>query len=94
LFKENVPHVVARSVYAFAGETVTCENGHPICDFVETVYFGDFQRPDQQFGNWRQSKPQVGQLPLPVCEKCGAAFTDGMRYHIGEVWRTAMGARQ
>jgi hypothetical protein len=74
-------------VYAFAGETVTCENGHPICDFVETVELGQEQKVASQLGNWRQPSPEIGQIPIPGCNKCGAAFSNGMVYHIGSEWR-------
>lgn len=74
-------------LYAKAGETVTCENGHPICDFVVDIRRGQPQHPATQLGNWRQPEPQVGTIPIPGCEKCGAPFTDGMLYHVGDSWR-------
>jgi hypothetical protein len=73
--------------YAEAGEVVTCENGHPICEFIETVAWGQIQDVERQLGRWHQEKPEVGQLPLPVCAICSASFTDGMRYHFGDGWR-------
>jgi hypothetical protein len=74
-------------VYATAGETVTCENGHPICDFLETVHVGQEQDADRQLGNWRQDKPTVGQFPIPRCAKCGAPFATGVVYHFRDGWR-------
>jgi len=74
-------------VYACKGETVTCENGHPICDFVETVHCGQNQDVRMQLGNWRQDEPQLGALPIPGCAVCGAAFTTGTHYHVGTEWR-------
>ena len=79
--------VPARRVYAAAGATVTCANGHPICEFAETVYLGDFQDLPRQLGNWRQAEPVVGQCPIPGCARCGAAFTDGTRWHFADGWR-------
>jgi len=75
--------------YALKGEAVTCENGHVICEFVETVHVGQRQDVERQLGNWQQKKPTLGQLPLPVCEKCGAQFTLGDRYHFASGWRVA-----
>jgi hypothetical protein len=46
-------------VYALAGERVTCENGHHICTFAQTVYIGDMQYPDTQFTDWQQSYPRL-----------------------------------
>lgn len=74
-------------VYAHAGETVTCENGHPICEFVETVVIGQMQEPARQLGNWRQDAPQVGAMPVPGCALCGAPFSDGSSYHFADGWR-------
>jgi hypothetical protein len=79
--------MVELRIYAHAGETVTCENGHPICDFVEDVAIGQTQDVPRQLGNWRQDVPQVGALPLPVCAQCGAQFTDGSAYHFADGWR-------
>ena len=79
-------------VYAWSGETVTCENGHPICDFARTVLLGDIQNPSEDFCNWRQEEPTVGQLPLPRCAVCGGEFVKGgMVYHVGKFWRDPYG---
>lgn len=73
--------------YATEGEEVTCESGHVICEFVKTVHVGQLQDVEHQLGNYRQTKPEVGQFPLPVCEKCGASFTNGSAYHFADGWR-------
>ena len=74
--------------YATVGETVTCTNGHPICDFVESVTLGQTEDPEKQLGNWRQPAPKVGELPIPGCAICGARFYVGLGlYHIGDSWR-------
>jgi hypothetical protein len=82
-------------IYACADETITCENGHPICDFIETVYVGQHQDVERQLGNWRgnvvvgdaQFPPPVGTLPIPVCKLCGERFTTGGCYHFADGWR-------
>ena len=76
-----------KRIYAHAGETITCENGHPICDFRETVYQGDMQNPSDQFWNWKQAPPKLGVIPLPRCEVCNGMWTMGVIYHIGDSWR-------
>ena len=83
-----------RRCYAFAGETVTCENGHPICDFARDVVYGTMQDTKSDFGNWRQPAPQVGDFPIPGCAVCGAPFADGMVYHVGDSWRVGPGAKR
>ena len=74
-------------IYAHAGETVTCENGHPICDFARDVYRGMMQDPPRDFTNWRQVVPVVGERLIPMCAVCGASFTNGLVYHVGDAWR-------
>lgn len=77
--------------YAVAGEIVTCENGHPICEFIETVESGQRQDLPRQLGKWRQPEPEVGTIPVPVCAVCGAQFYTGAHFHIGESWRDPAG---
>ena len=77
----------AKDIYARAGEIVTCENGHPICEFVENVFYGQIQDVTRQFGNWWQEQPKIGEFPIRGCTVCGAMFTTGMVYHIGDSWR-------
>lgn len=88
-FRKKKPEqkIVVKTPYARAGETITCTNGHPIADFVRTVYLGDMQDVENDLGNWRQEKPSVGQMPLPVCAQCGAQFTGGSIYHFENGWR-------
>ena len=88
-FKKKKPEsrIVIKTPYARAGETITCTEGHPIADFVNTVYLGDMQDVEKDIGNWRQEKPFVGQIPLPVCAICGANFTGGSVYHFADGWR-------
>lgn len=79
-------------VYAQAGETITCEQGHPICSVVETVYVGQIQDLDRQFGDWRQKPPPKGSM-LPVrCMSCGARWceTAGI-FHFKDGWRNPNG---
>ena len=76
-----------RPVFASAGETVTCENGHPICEFVETVHYGQMQNLPAQLGNWRQEPPKLGSFDIK-CEKCGAKFAAGNgHFHFANGWR-------
>lgn len=72
--------------YAKAGETVTCTNGHPICDFVEDVAIGGYQDVDRELNNWRQPAPKVGDMS-PRCVICNAKFYSSGYYHIGDSWR-------
>jgi hypothetical protein len=88
---EAAPRVVVKTPYATEGEAITCENGHYICDFVQTVYEGDIQNVEEQLGNWQQTKPKLGVIPLPCCEKCGAQWTLGVIYHIEGGWRDPHG---
>ena len=73
--------------YALAGEIVTCENGHPICEFTDHVCVGESFR-SRDLTNWRQEEPKVGQVPIPRCAVCGARFVlGGNVFHIGDSWR-------
>jgi hypothetical protein len=81
-FEINLP------VYAYAGETVTCEYGHPICDFAETVHWGQTCNLPKHLTNWRQKEPIVGQFPLPICDQCGSQFVGNSNvFHFKEGWR-------
>lgn len=79
------PHV-DREVYALAGEEVTCENGHVICEFKTTVYRDAAQDLPTQLHHWRQREPKVGD-PMPFCMKCGARWYDGASFHFRGGWR-------
>jgi len=80
-------------IYASAGDTVTCENGHPICDFLEDVAVGKIPDLHKQLGNWRQPEPQKGDLPKDhPCAVCGARWfnhpaTLGVTFHFQDGWR-------
>ena len=76
--------------YAKEGEVVTCENGHSICEFVETVYVGDMQNPEQ-LGFWHQPEPETGQLPIPRCSRCNGRFYYGGLFHMKDGWRDPLG---
>ncbi len=73
--------------YAVAGETVTCENGHPICNFMRSVAVGEMQDLRNDLGNWRQAVPMPGQIEMPRCEKCGGEFVQGSVFHFADEWR-------
>ena len=79
-------------IYAKAGEFVTCENGHPICEFLVDVVSGATQDLPRQLGNWHQEEPKVGQAPIPRCAVCGARFAIPVGiFHIGATWRDPHG---
>ena len=80
-----------QNIYAWVGDVVTCENGHPICVFMKTVKVGALQDPANQLGHWQQPEPKIGQYPIPGCARCGAPFTNGSFYHIGDSWRDPSG---
>lgn len=76
--------------YAYAGEEVTCENGHLICEFTADVFVGQTQDPPSQLGKWRQPEPAVG-AQIPTCAVCGGAFYQaGGVFHFRYGWRTAV----
>lgn len=78
-------------VYAYRGETVTCENNHPICEFAETVHYGDSQDLRHQLVNWRQPAPEIGALLPVLCTGCNAPFGQigetGCEFHFASGWR-------
>lgn len=79
-----------REPYAHNGEMVVCSgpDQHPICDFLQDVYVGDMQDLGQELGNFRQTKPTVGQLKIPRCEICGAKwYISGGLFHFRDGWR-------
>lgn len=73
--------------YAREGDVVTCENGHPICEFIKTVYVGDIQDPKNQLGFWHQPKPEVGQTEIPRCNTCGGRWYLWGVLHFKDGWR-------
>lgn len=75
---------------AKAGETVTCESGHPICDAAEDI-FQDTVASVRQFTNWRIAPPQDG-TTIESCPECGARYIRvgpdlGLQLHIAGGWR-------
>lgn len=74
--------------YAAAGEQVTCENGHLICEFLVDVAVGQTQDLERQLGNWTQEPPEIGQISVPGCAVCGAEFYRGGVFHFSDGWRT------
>jgi hypothetical protein len=77
--------------YAAAGDQVTCENGHPICEFVVDVAVGQTQDLAVQLGNWTQKPPEIGQMESPLCAVCGADFCRGGVFHFHDGWRRLPG---
>ncbi len=75
-------------VYAEAGETVTCENGHVICNFMRSVPIGQIQDLPRDLGNWQQTPPVLGQVETPRCAKCGGEFYRSGVFHFADGWRT------
>jgi hypothetical protein len=75
-------------VYAHAGEVVTCENGHEICTFKETVMVGQIQELDRQIGDFRQERPKVGDMLPLYCTICGARWAGAWgTFHFKGGWR-------
>jgi hypothetical protein len=75
-------------VFAYAGDVVTCESGHPICTFAETVKFGQQQDVKRQLTAWTQEEPEPGLFLVPVCAQCEARFVDGNgHFHFPGGWR-------
>lgn len=78
------------TIYATSGERVTCENGHHICTFLETVAAGQREVADC-LTDWQQAEPMIGEY-IPNCHQCGAPFyLAGGMFHFGEgvtaAWR-------
>jgi hypothetical protein len=87
----TLPFTPSPRRYAAAGETVTCTNGHPICEFAKDAMSGE-TFSSSYLTNWRQKEPKVGQTPIPRCAVCGAPFyIAGNIFHIGTSWRDPHG---
>ncbi len=76
---------------ARAGEVVTCQNGHQICDVAVDIARHSPGPLVSQFSNWRDiQEPKIGEI-IPPCPHCGAPFIErgllSARLHIGEEWR-------
>ncbi len=55
----------------YAGERVTCVNGHLICSIMENIGSGD-QNWSKKLGKWQFEPPERGSQP--VCDLCGGKF--------------------
>ena len=51
-----------KSVYAHAGEWITCERGHKICQVTHDIRVGDMQSPDIDFGELATRRTQSWSL--------------------------------
>ncbi len=76
--------------YARIGEWTTCERGHRIAQFVKIVKCGQEFDP-AALSHWQQRVPEIGEYPVPQCEKCGSEFSTGTHYHFDDGWRVAQG---
>lgn len=74
-----------RGVYADLGETVTCENGHPIVHFKRAVRVGEMFDPSALV-HWWQPMPEIGQMEAP-CVICGKRWFKGHYFHFSDGWR-------
>ena len=73
--------------YAAAGDQVTCENGHPICEFTVDVAVGQMQDLAVQLGNWTQDQPEIGQIEPPLCAVCAGEYYRWGIFHFKDGWR-------
>ena len=74
-------------IYADKGETVTCENGHPICEFLDSVATGQ-PFSSLHMGNWQQPEPKLGTI-AQACGICGARWFKGPYLHFPNGWRVS-----
>ena len=75
--EETGPYLIAK-----AGEIVTCESGHEICDVAEDIY-GHGRIASKQFANFRWDyAPKSGET-VPNCPQCGARFILARAPHLG-----------
>ena len=60
----------APKLWARAGETVTCINGHPVCDIARDIV--DYERHSpSHFTNWRQPEPDKSMHITAIrCTEC------------------------
>ena len=84
---------VEQTLYASAGEIVTCLNGHEICELAKDIFVADLISVEQ-FKNWRHQPQPQPRYPITPCMSCGAPYVTsttaygGTRLHINGVWRT------
>lgn len=76
------------TLYAQAGELITCEAGHVVCVVARNLLRGQHYRPGD-FGGWRQPEPTIGTSQADVrCWVCGADWwRDAYAFHFEEGWR-------
>jgi hypothetical protein len=81
-----------KPLWAAAGETITCLNGHPICDIAHDIHVGD-GRSRHNFTNWRQPEPDR-KTPMSslVCTECRHVWVradshNNVFFHFAEGWR-------
>lgn len=53
---KSAENMTIRSIYAIKGEKISCENGHPICEFMETVNVGDIAGCPEAIGKLASSR--------------------------------------
>jgi hypothetical protein len=58
---------------AYKGETVTCENGHEICDVAQDI--GRYSSANaEMFTGWRRGMSSEDERLMRYCCSCGAEF--------------------
>ena len=76
---------------AKAGEQVTCENGHVICEAVQNIATAaPYSSAD--WTGWTQPEPMMGtELGRCNCTVCGARWVKGPGaiFHFADGWRDA-----
>lgn len=82
----------APKLWAAKGETVTCTQGHSICDIAHDIYIGQ-PRAAGHFTNWHQPQPDHYKPVADIaCTECGGSWingnpSDGYRFHFPDGWR-------
>lgn len=81
------------TIIAKAGDRVTCELGHHICDVAEDIKACAPGPMLKQFTNWRGYVPLSGR-PVHDCNICGRKFIrwtagllGGCQLHVKGEWR-------
>lgn len=81
-----------KELWAKQGETITCVNGHPICDIAHDIHVGD-GRMSLDFTNWRIPEPQTtDSLEAIRCRECRGVWlrvdsNNNVLFHFAEGWR-------
>ena len=83
----------AKIEYAKAGEIVTCETGHEICEVAKTLHVGDLIQAEQ-FINWRDREAPEPRDPIDAyCKTCGERYIRGVggyQLHFADGWRSRL----